>query len=969
MARELKLLILGDADHLDRELKRSNNALDRFGKQTKLTASVTSKGFAGIRGAATGAAAGLAGLAIAGKRVVDAAVESEKSQAALEAQLRAMDISYRAHADEIDAVIQKHSQLAGVDDEELQDAFTTLVRSTGSVSVAMKDMGLVTDLARAKNIDAAAAATMVAKVHAGAVLPLKAMGIEFVKTTENVDRLKAANEKITPAQLAAAKAADKQANSQRALGLVQDAVKGQAEAYGNTTAGAMARAGVAIEGVEEAIGGALAPTVAKAADKLAGFVNEMQQGTGQGGRFVAKLKDIWQETRPIVTWIGRATKNVAQFTSEHPGLVKLAAGVVAVGTAVRALRFVSAATGFTSLVKAGRGAARLLRKVLADSGTAAGEAAAANAASGFNAQGGRYSKAGNRAGRLFGKGLLAGVIVAVPAIAKELTDKLYSSLGVKEGTSTGAGQALARRLLGRAEGGIIPGQGDKDTVPVMATPGEFMIRKQVVEKFGPTFFAAINDGKVPQFRTSGGIISRAESIGGKYPYVWGGGHGRTGVPSGGPRAKDAGQVGYDCSGAVSAILGVSPPRVSGAFTSWGKPGPGSPNDTKVYANAEHVFAVLNGRGWGTGSPQAPDGGAGWLPYNHRSGFTIRHLDDGAQKGKGAVGNEQETSAAGASNSGPTRAERQARAGSRLVNRIASPALKAIRAASGIATGLGTAIEDAGTSYGQKEREFGQTDEDLGTAAGRKDRLNELAELAKLKRATLGRQKRRAAALSSAIKKYEDLLKKLAAARKKAKGTKRATINERMKTYEDRLDDLKAEAKALGVAIKDTELDLGDLAKDAATVAGTPDTVPDPVDAGPAPTDQLGQRLADIDLRERAGVMTAAEASEWRAHLRQQALNGYFGELGESERLEVMAQLRDAVLADTEARQQSDQNSVAAMRDLTAALLALAARSQSVAEVTAAQLQTVIADMANGGIYGTGVGPRRGNAGNGTLARY
>jgi hypothetical protein len=59
---------------------------------------------------------------------VDAAMDAQKSQARLEAQLKASGISFRAHAKEIDAVIQKHSQLAGLDDEDLQDAFTNIVR-------------------------------------------------------------------------------------------------------------------------------------------------------------------------------------------------------------------------------------------------------------------------------------------------------------------------------------------------------------------------------------------------------------------------------------------------------------------------------------------------------------------------------------------------------------------------------------------------------------------------------------------------------------------------------------------------------------------------------------------------------------------------------------------------------------------------------------------------------------------------
>ena len=42
-------------------------------------------------------------------------------------------------------------------------------------------------------------------------------------------------------------------------------------------------------------------------------------------------------------------------------------------------------------------------------------------------------------------------------------------------------------------GGVVPGYGDQDTVPTMLTPGEFVIRKEVVEKVGVNNLKAVND--------------------------------------------------------------------------------------------------------------------------------------------------------------------------------------------------------------------------------------------------------------------------------------------------------------------------------------------------------------------------------------------------------------------------------------------------------------------------------------------
>jgi hypothetical protein len=41
-------------------------------------------------------------------------------------------------------------------------------------------------------------------------------------------------------------------------------------------------------------------------------------------------------------------------------------------------------------------------------------------------------------------------------------------------------------------GGVIGGFGNYDNVPAMLTPGEFVIRREAVEKYGKNFFAGLN---------------------------------------------------------------------------------------------------------------------------------------------------------------------------------------------------------------------------------------------------------------------------------------------------------------------------------------------------------------------------------------------------------------------------------------------------------------------------------------------
>jgi tape measure domain-containing protein len=58
-----------------------------------------------------------------------------------------------------------------------------------------------------------------------------------------------------------------------------------------------------------------------------------------------------------------------------------------------------------------------------------------------------------------------------------------------------------------ASGGSVrgPGTGTSDDIPAMLSNGEFVMKASAVQKFGPAFMEAVNAGKVPQFRSEGGV--------------------------------------------------------------------------------------------------------------------------------------------------------------------------------------------------------------------------------------------------------------------------------------------------------------------------------------------------------------------------------------------------------------------------------------------------------------------------------
>ncbi len=78
-------------------------------------------------------------------------------------------------------------------------------------------------------------------------------------------------------------------------------------------------------------------------------------------------------------------------------------------------------------------------------------------------------------------------------------------------------------VAGYARGGNLPGYGGGDVIPAMLEPGEWVIRKEAVKKYGNTFLARLNAGLLG-FKTGGLIPSLAVA---------------KGYNSGGPVSKDA----------------------------------------------------------------------------------------------------------------------------------------------------------------------------------------------------------------------------------------------------------------------------------------------------------------------------------------------------------------------------------------------------------------------------------------------
>ena len=292
------------------------------------------------------------------------------------------------------------------------------------------------------------------------------------------------------------------------------------------------------------------------------------------------------------------------------------------------------------------------------------------------------------------------------------------------GTATGSGATSSQS---RARGGRISGSGLRDTVPIggaMAAPGELVVNRHTERRAdsrlgGSGALAAMvgaesvphhaQNGIEPGLAQGGRVPGRARNpaldLGGlegsplmkaiaaaqridamHYPYAWGGGHGRIGVPGAGTRHSNGGSIGtgFDCSGATSAVLGAAgllgSPMVASSFMHWGVPGY-DPHGINVVASPSHVYMMLNGRAFGTSSAN-PNGGAGFFGGGIRSGFTVNHV-----KNPGAAFAKMKALAPPGSGLGGMPGVLDAAAGAAYAGGMTGGINRAIKAQNGIEPGL------------------------------------------------------------------------------------------------------------------------------------------------------------------------------------------------------------------------------------------------------------------------------------------
>ena len=244
----------------------------------------------GAYNALAGAAKGVLGSAIAGflSESARAAADAEASQARLQQAVENTGASYDAYADQLDAAGKAAIQL-GYDDEDAGDAIANLAAITGDTSKAINLLGLTMDVARGKGMDLKSASDLIGKVAAGNTAVLARYGVVLKDG----------------------------ATSQEALAALQQKYAGQAEAYGNTTAGAIDKARVSFGNFQETLGGAAGPL-----QSVIGLLPGLTSGAKLAGGAIGALT--------AGGGIATATEAVVAF-GVALGPVGIAAAAVAIG--------------------------------------------------------------------------------------------------------------------------------------------------------------------------------------------------------------------------------------------------------------------------------------------------------------------------------------------------------------------------------------------------------------------------------------------------------------------------------------------------------------------------------------------------------------------------------------------------------------------------------------------------------------
>jgi hypothetical protein len=247
-----------------------------------------------------GAIAATGAVAILGKGLFEAAkaaAQDQKSQALLARQLQATTGATDAQISAVEQYINKTQLAAGVTDDQLRPALSSLVRATGDTAIAQEQLGLALDIAAGTGKDVESVAIALAKAYGGNFAALTKLGVPL---DENITKTK---------------------NYQAAQEALSKQFGGASATAANTFDGQLKRLSIAWGELVEQVGYYVLPYLQRFVDAvnkyvvpaLGVFIDQLQGGKGVKGAFEIAIASMGDFAPVAIRAMKAATEGVLEF--------------------------------------------------------------------------------------------------------------------------------------------------------------------------------------------------------------------------------------------------------------------------------------------------------------------------------------------------------------------------------------------------------------------------------------------------------------------------------------------------------------------------------------------------------------------------------------------------------------------------------------------------------------------------------
>lgn len=247
-----------------------------------------------------GAIAATGAVAILGKGLFEAAkaaAEDQKSQALLARQLQATTGATDAQISAVEQYINKTQLAAGVTDDQLRPALSSLVRATGDTAIAQEQLGLALDIAAGTGKDVESVAIALAKAYNGNFAALTKLGVPL---DENITKTK---------------------NYQAVQEALAKQFGGASATAANTFDGQLKRLSIAWGELVEQVGYYVLPYLQRFVDAvnkyvvpaLGVFIDQLQGGKGVKGAFEIAIASMGDFAPVAIRAMKAATEGVLEF--------------------------------------------------------------------------------------------------------------------------------------------------------------------------------------------------------------------------------------------------------------------------------------------------------------------------------------------------------------------------------------------------------------------------------------------------------------------------------------------------------------------------------------------------------------------------------------------------------------------------------------------------------------------------------